>query len=376
MPSQSLPSLFSRDYVLLILMNFLLFMGFQLYPSGLPPYLKELGASDVILGLATFLIAIPAIASRLLAGYFLDAYGRFGVLFCGLILMTVVAYFLGLAGTVGMILLLRGLHGIAWGAAATGAVTAVTDLIPRSRLGEGMGIFSLSCAVAMAIAPALALSLPYTWMFRLGVWFLGAAALLSLIVRYKKIAKGPRGPRTLIERASLMPAIIVAFSNASYGAVVTFAALLGYERGAEHVGYFFACYAIALMVSRPYVGKLADRWGCKTVIAPGIVLLLLSLMLLSLCFNTLTFLGCGALYGLAQGTVMAGTQTLAILRAPQDRIGAANATYSSCFDLGLGIGAVLFGAVSEFTGYALMFTICGLTQILPFIILKLDKGRD
>ena len=249
MPSQSLPSLFSRDYVLLILMNFLLFMGFQLYPSGLPPYLKELGASDVILGLATFLIAIPAIASRLLAGYFLDAYGRFGVLFCGLILMTVVAYFLGLAGTVGMILLLRGLHGIAWGAAATGAVTAVTDLIPRSRLGEGMGIFSLSCAVAMAIAPALALSLPYTWMFRLGVWFLGAAALLSLIVRYKKIAKGPRGPRTLIERASLMPAIIVAFSNASYGAVVTFAALLGY-----------ACRLLFCLLCHRLDGKSALCW--------------------------------------------------------------------------------------------------------------------
>ena len=70
---------------------------------------------------------------------------------------------------------------------------------------------------------------------------------------------------------------------------------------------------------------------------------------------------------------MAATQTLAVLRAPSDRVGAANATYSSCFDLGLGLGALLFGFVAEFTGYGMMFLICGLSQVIPYVILKLDK---
>ena len=96
-------------------------------------------------------------------------------------------------------------------------------------------------------------------------------------------------------------------------------------------------------------------------------------MLLSFVFYTLSFLACGVLYGLAQGAVMSGTQTLAILRAPKDRLGAANATYSSCFDLGLGIGALVFGFVAEYTGYSLMFLICGLTQIIPYVVLKMDK---
>lgn len=368
--------LFTRDYILLIVTNGLLFFGFQFYPSGLPPFLKTLGADDIVLGFLTSLIAIPAILSRLIAGNLLDRYGRFKVLCLGLFSMTVLAYFLGVFQTVFMILLIRGLHGLAWGVSATGSATAVTDFIPRSRLGEGMGYFSLSCSLAMAIAPALALSLPFEWMFRLGTIFFAGAFILCLFVRYKKIEADRKEKRSLIEKRSLMPSFVVLCSNASYGAIVTFVALFGLERGISHVGMFFALYALALMVSRPYVGKLVDRIGCKAAIGPGIIALLLSLVLLSFVFNTFTFLACGVLYGLAQGAVMSGTQTLAILRAPKDRLGAANATYSSCFDLGLGVGALIFGFVAEYTGYGLMFLICGLTQVIPYVVLKLDKEPD
>lgn len=366
-------TLFTRNYLLMILTNGFLFFGFQFYPSGLPPFLKSLGADDFILGLATALISVPAIVSRLIAGNLLDRFGRFKVLSCGLLLMTILAYFLGVFQTIFMILVIRTLHGIAWGVAATGSVTAVTDFIPRSRLGEGMGYFSLSCSLAMAIAPALALSLPFEWMFRLGTLFFAGAFIICLLVKYKKIEVNPHKKRTLIEKRSLMPSFIVLCSNASYGTIVTFVALFGQEHGVSHVGLFFAFFAAALMFSRPYIGKLADRIGCKAVIGPGIIALSLSLVLLSFSFNTVTFLICGVLYGLAQGAVMAATQTLAVLRAPSDRVGAANATYSSCFDLGLGLGALLFGFVAEFTGYGMMFLICGLSQVIPYVILKLDK---
>ena len=368
--------LFTRNYLLMILTNGLLFFGFQFYPSALPPFLKSIGADDFILGLATALISIPAIISRLIAGDLLDRYGRFYVLASGLFLMAVLAYFLGVFQTIFMILVIRALHGIAWGVAATGSATTVTDFIPRSRLGEGMGYFSLSCSLAMAIAPALALSLPFEWMFRLGTLFFVGAFIVSLFVKYKKITVDPNKKRTFIERRSLMPSFIVLCSNASYGAIVTFVALFGLERGVSHVGLFFVFFAAALMFSRPYVGKLVDRIGCKAAIGPGIIALLVSLVLLSFSFNTLTFLLCGIFYGFAQGAVMAATQTLAILRAPRDRLGAANATFSSCFDLGLGIGALLFGVVAHYTGYSMMFLICGMTQIIPYVVLKLDKEQD
>ena len=180
-------NLFTRNYILMIVTNGLLFFGFQFYPSGLPPFLKSLGADDIVLGFLTSLIALPAILSRLIAGNLLDRYGRFKVLACGLFCMTLLAYFLGVFQTILAILLLRALHGLAWGVSATGSATAVTDFIPRTRLGEGMGYFSLSCSLAMAIAPALALSLPFEWMFRLGTIFFAGAFFLCLFVRYKKI---------------------------------------------------------------------------------------------------------------------------------------------------------------------------------------------
>lgn len=35
-------TLFTRNYLLMILTNGFLFFGFQFYPSGLPPFLKSL----------------------------------------------------------------------------------------------------------------------------------------------------------------------------------------------------------------------------------------------------------------------------------------------------------------------------------------------
>jgi len=60
--------------------------------------------------------------------------------------------------------------------------------------------------------------------------------------------------------------------------------------------------------------------------------------------------------------------------APIQKRGAANATFFSAMDLGIGLGAVILGAISQKAGYAVMygssavFTIFAL--VLYFLVLK------
>ena len=79
--------LFSKNYLLIILTNGLLFFGFQFYPSALPGYLKSLGADDFLLGVLTALTTLPAIITRPIAGYLLDTIGRFKILFLSIFYM-------------------------------------------------------------------------------------------------------------------------------------------------------------------------------------------------------------------------------------------------------------------------------------------------
>lgn len=374
--TQAKPPLFTHNYVLAVLVNGLLFFGFQLYPSALPPYLQSLGADEFLMGLLTALSTLPAIISRPVAGLLLDRYGRFPVLLCGLGSMTLIAVIMDFFPTLILILVLRTLNGLAWGLAGTGTATTAADFIPRSRMGEGMGYFSLSCSLAMAVAPALALSISPEWMFHLGGVFLAASLALAFCIHYRKLPDPGKNRGTLLEKRSLRPAAIVMCTNASYGAVVTFLAPFALSEGIAHVGLFFTVFAVALMVSRPYVGRLVDRIGCKAALLPGILALALSLLILSYVHNLFTLLISGFLYGLAHGTVMSASQTLAILRAPKERLGAANATYSTCFDLGLGLGALCFGALASTVSYSMMFLICALSQILPLLVLKGDHESD
>ena len=151
--------LWTRNFIHIILINTFLFFGFQCYPAALPPYLKSLGASDAILGWLTALATVPTLLTRPLAGLLLDRLGRRKVFLSGLLMVTSISLAMYFFPVVGIILLLRFMHGLAWGIANTSSNTVATDIVPKSRLGEGMGFFSLSTAMALAISPAVALSL-------------------------------------------------------------------------------------------------------------------------------------------------------------------------------------------------------------------------
>jgi predicted MFS family arabinose efflux permease len=58
-------------------------------------------------------------------------------------------------GSIAILLALRVLHGASWALSTTAVSTTITDIIPISRRGEGMGWFGMAMTVAMAIGPML-----------------------------------------------------------------------------------------------------------------------------------------------------------------------------------------------------------------------------
>jgi len=56
---------------------------------------------------------------------------------------------------VGALLFMRFVHGIGWAFATTAASSAVSDIVPTTRRGEGMGWYGLAMTLAMAVGPML-----------------------------------------------------------------------------------------------------------------------------------------------------------------------------------------------------------------------------
>ncbi|WP_235441381.1 hypothetical protein [Paenibacillus sp. IHB B 3415] len=63
-------------------------------------------------------------------------------------------------------------------------------------------------------------------------------------------------------------------------------------------------------------------------------------------------------------------QTVTISLLPSNKKGVANASYFTAFDLGIGLGAILLGFVSQYMGYQMLFAVCVVSGLLSLLIFK------
>ena len=135
--------------------NLFVFMSFQMLIPTLPPYIQSLGASGLEIGLVTSLFSIGAILIRPFIGFMLEYKTRKPLVLIGVVLLLLITVIYPLSQVVVIFLLFRFVHGLAWGWSTTVNGTAAVDVVPNSRLGEGMGYFGLSITLGMIIAPSL-----------------------------------------------------------------------------------------------------------------------------------------------------------------------------------------------------------------------------
>ncbi|KJS11466.1 MAG: MFS transporter [Desulfotomaculum sp. BICA1-6] len=371
--------LWTRDFILICLANLTIFLGFQMLLPTLPVYVKHLGGDEAMAGLVIGVFTISAVLIRPFVGMALDVYGRKVIYLVGLVIFLLSSLAYNWAPTVAMLLAIRFIHGFGWGAASTAGGTIATDVIPKQRLGEGMGYYGLAATLSMAVAPAAGLYIisnaGFTTLFVISAALGVATFILGSLIHYEKIAgAGQRG--ALYERSALRPSLVMFFVTTTYGAVVSFIALYGAQRGIVNIGIFFTVYAVVLTLIRPVAGILVDRRGFNVVVIPGIICIGAAMLVLSQAQTLSMFLLAGVIYGVGFGSVQPGMQALAVKNVPPNRRGAANATFFSSFDLGIGIGATLWGIVSKLTDYSQMYLYASIPALVALVVYIILSGRE
>ncbi|MEG0419201.1 MFS transporter, partial [Gordonibacter sp.] len=362
-------TLWTKDFVLITVVNLLIFSSWQAFPFVLPVYMQSLGAPDAVLGLVTAVTTVSALLIRPFCGMILDRFGRKGIFLSGIVFMGLASICFEFIPMVGAILALRFVHGLAWGITSTSSQTVATDIIPPKRFGEGMGLFALSASLALAIAPGLALEL-FDWqgitpVIILAVGTLVLAFAFASFLRYRPIERHPTfSMRNLIERSSVLPSVIVFFLTACYGALVTFLAIHASAQGVNNIAPFFTAYAIAVALSRPLLGKMVDHRGYALVLVPGLLLMIAALVLLSKADSLTLFVLTAFLYGAGFAACHSTLQTMAVANVEPQHRGAANATFLIGFDSGIGVGSAVSGLIVAVLGYADMY-LC--FAVLPLV---------
>ena len=360
--------------------NFTLFFAFYILTPLLPLYLSEhFGATKDVIGLVLSGYTITALLFRPFSGYVVDAFPRKTVLMISFGAFAI--FFAGYlaASTLLLFTIVRTLHGGPFGALTVSNSTVAIDVLPSSRRTEGIGYYGLSNNLAMAIAPTIGIFIyKYTQSFELLFWLALVVACAGWIVdaTVKLDAKATiknkskfSWDRFFLVRGWLLGLNMVAFGF-SFGVLSNYLAIYGKEVMGITGGtgtYFMLC-SVGLILSRLQGGKALRNGRVTHNAGSGMVISLVGYTLFILVptlsslftlhsslFTSLGYYGSALLIGLGNGHMWPAFQNMTINVAHNNQRGTANSTILISWDIGMGMGILVGGVVSELLGYSAAF---------------------
>ncbi|WP_339218419.1 MFS transporter [Paenibacillus sp. FSL W7-1332] len=376
--------LWTKEFITLMVSNLFLFLTLQMMLTTLPAYAKEaFMASPLQVSLITSVFALSAIASRFVSSKALEK-GK-------LRLLLYVGLFISLAATLGyywasgiaFLLLMRVLFGIGFGMTSTSFPTMASDVIPIKRLGEGMGYFGLSTTLAMSIGPMIGLTLLQDGGFTPLVIITVIINVLIFPLAYvltsrsakrnmeRPAAVQPRveeQPKGSFNKKLILPSVLNFLMSITYGGLLSFMALFGAEAHLRNPQYFFLFNAIAIILVRPFSGRIYDRYGHKALVIPAAILMVAGLLLLTFATSTGTLLLSALCYGLGFGAMQPSIQTWMIQEVHPLQRGMANGMFFNSLDFGVAIGSIALGSIAKSTSYAIMYRYSAIALVMLILI--------
>lgn len=368
----------NKHFLVALFGYFFLFMSISLF-FIFPLFFQQFNVSKSRIGLIMGIHSLMAIFFRPFIGRLVDIKGRKKISLYGIGFLILVLPFFHLIRDAGYLpIILRALMGIGWGVSMTATITICSDLAPVERIAHSMGIIGIAGLISSALGPLLAEEA----VNRFGFGALFDTSLVLLVASFlcilstKEVIR-PNNSRRFdkpksLRDVSVLIIVLISFlpvvHGAARGAVVYFIALFGKSVPLERVGPFFLAFSAAAILTRLGIGDLSDRYGRKKVIFPAVCIISLNLVLISQLKSFWMFVLTGFIGGFGQGLIFPALSTYVIDILGQENKGLAISLYLTLFDVGMGLGSVFFGWVSDLYGYRNMYLFAGIIFFLVSLI--------
>ncbi|WP_288190943.1 MFS transporter [uncultured Veillonella sp.] len=335
-------------------------------------------AFDAGLGMTCF--QIGCILCRPFAGELIDGLNKKVMLLASTGLFFLITAAFNYAPSVNYLFGYRFLQGMLF-AIGTTAVAAVAVLVlPKHRKGEGVGYFAMFVNIAMVIGPFFGLLVLDAW----GIQALFVAVAIIGGVGFYAANRKPLPPQLaaarevsskgwsidrFLERKTLPWALMGLFMSFTYSGILVFVPIMLTAMGVGSMAsYFFVIFAAIIVITRPIVGRVYDRYGSAWLIYPGYAVFLAGLCVLSVSESAWSVIASAPVLGLGYGAIAPAFQTLGVEVAPSHRAGAATATYFLSMDIGVGLGSAVLSSVIAHIGFNGMYWLNTMVAVVGFLL--------
>ncbi len=337
-----------------------------------------LGGTKSDAGLFIGFLTYASAFSAPIGGALADRIGRRSVLLMSsaAILSFVLVY--AWTSSLALILLIALPHGIFWSALLAASAALISDIIPPGRRAEGIGYWGFASVLAIAVAPPLGLLI-----LRVGwLWVCLLAAVLAIgmfAIAFRLSDRSGARPwimagffsRGLIEKDVFLLAITLFLYSFGYGGVMSFAPLYAQESGVKFRGIYFVVLSTMVLLTRPYLSRLADRKGAAKVLIPLLGLTAAGFGILAISGSLPYLIASAVVFGAGFGSAYPVFASFILSKVDTGRRGAAFGSILLAFDTGIGSGSMVLGNIIERYGYRPAFTVASLLAAcaIPYFLI-------
>jgi len=384
-------TIWNKSFVNIFVINIVLSFGQFLAGTMLPKYVEHMGATAAMIGLVSGIFGITALGIRPFVGAITAYFDKKYLLAItvSIILLAFLCY--GFADSIPMIIAGRLLQGVGMGFLAPLNLALASNALPSGKLASGIGIFSLGQAIATAVGPNIAISLTkasgYSTTFFISAGLLIAVLILALRLETDQPDRsgGFRfSAKNIIAPEVIVPAVMAFFLGGTYSCISSFIVIYGAANGEDNIGLYFTAYAVCLLISRPFSGRISDRYGVDKTIIPGIILFAGSFVLISIARTLPMFILAGVVSAFGYGICQPAMQTLCMMLVPKARRSIAGNTSYIGTDFGLLVLPAVAGSIitiiqeqggSKVVAYSEMYRYMIIPILIALVIFLVNRKK-
>lgn len=379
------PHFYNHNIILILAASFCYIASAMFINPLITGFSKGIGCTTLMAGVVAGAMNITSLFLRPLSGQLTDRYSKKLLASLGGICLLIATIGYMIASNTAWMMVFRIINGVGYVLCSVCMATWMASLLPREKLGSGMGIYGLMNALGIAIAPALSIALYQQFGYRKA--FSAAvicSALMIILVQLvgdkgaPMVTKAERQPvqhkAHLIQPKVFPLAMILMLFALPYFA--TQAYIVSYVETLHlpvAVGSFFPIYAVFLIILRLSLRSLFDTVAFGKFLYVSLISTLIGLIALTRLTNNVWL--CLAALGVAggYGLMYSICQATSLLIVPENEQGLANSTFYIGMDLGMSLGPMLGGALKSVFPLHLFYPVMLVTLPLIWVIYMMNR---
>jgi MFS family permease len=376
-------TLYHKDFICLLLANMFFWMSSYAFVPVLPLYYHQLGLNDHQIGLAIGAFAAGSVLFRVISGKAVDSYGSLPVVTAGVILSTGAIINYQLAVSLLPIMLARFIHGAGISGYTSAGMTLLSLMNHPRHLTRSMAMFALFTTFGIGISTGTANWIYDTGGMQLMVFSTASCAVISMILypRHARVSnlvsEAERLPFSMVlaNPGVIIPTINLMCIYICYGSIMTFLPLLILNHDIRQFSPFYIAYSVTIVLARGLVSRLSTWLPPSQSAFYFLVLIGVTMLTAGNFVNIWVLVLCGFSMGAGMGMAFPTSCSSA-------NRGTAFGLYTMSVDVGMGIGAILMGAVASAWGYRVVFLVAGVLTVVYaafyrfWLVGFLDRGAE